>query len=81
MSSPNVPNQSPKASQKLVDRALATGAKAAIIERAPPRTRTPVPGVGSRATPQQVVTINGIRMSVEGAKQYVAALERRATQG
>jgi len=68
----NVKNQSPKAAQLLVDEALSLGIKAEIIEKSKPSTRR-FSFLGSTASPQKVVKLNGIRMSLGQARQYISA--------
>lgn len=67
-----VKNQSPKACAKLIIEAQRLGIKAEIIERSKPRTRRYSP-MGSTASPQKVMLINDIRMSLAQAKQYLHA--------
>lgn len=74
----NVANQSPNASQIIIERAQAVGIDASIIERSKPQHRRYSP-MGSTHVPQKVVMLNGIRMSLGQARQYVAARERKAS--
>ena len=67
-----VQNQSPKACAKLIIEAQRLGINAEIIERSKPRTRRYSP-MGSTASPQKVMLINDIRMSLAQAKQYLQA--------
>lgn len=67
-------NQSPKASQLLVERATACGIDASIIERSKPESRR-YSANGSTHAPQKVVLLNGIRFSIGGARQYIEARE------
>ena len=68
-------NQSPKACNKLIIEAQRLGINAEIIERSKPRTRRYSP-MGSTASPQKVMLINDIRMSLAQAKQYLQARGR-----
>ena len=65
-------NQSVNACEKLLAQALALQINAEIIERSKPRTRRYSPR-GSSASPQKVMLIDGIRMSLGQAKQYLEA--------
>ena len=67
-----VQNQSPKACAKLIIEAHRLGINAEIIERSKPRTRRHSP-MGSTFSPQKVMLINDIRMSLAQAKQYLQA--------
>tara|TARA_Y100001963_G_C6777611_1_gene448128 strand:- start:2677 stop:2901 length:225 start_codon:yes stop_codon:yes gene_type:complete len=67
-----VNNQSMNACQKLLTEANRLKINASIIERSKPRTRRYSP-MGSTASPQKVMLIDGIRMSLAQARQYVAA--------
>jgi hypothetical protein len=68
-------NKAPKASAEIVERAKALGLQASIIERSKPEHRRLHP-LGSTHVDQKVVVIDGIRMSLGQARQYVAARER-----
>ena len=69
-------NKSPKASQKLVERALALGLNAKVIEISMGSYRKG--GVmGSTHVPQKVVEIDGKRFSIGGARQYIEAREKQ----
>jgi hypothetical protein len=70
----NVKNQSPNASQKLIERAVKVGIKAELIQASKPHYRRHHP-MGSTSVPQKVVMLNGIRMSLGQAKQYINARE------
>ena len=72
------PNQSPKASALLLERAKAVGIDAEIIEKSIPHYRRP-DALGSTSVPQKVILLDGKRFSVGGAKQYIEARERRAS--
>jgi len=67
-------NQSPKASQLLVERATACGIDASIIEKSKPESRR-YSANGSTHAPQKVVLLNGIRFSIGGAMLYIEARE------
>ncbi len=69
-------NQSPKASQALVDRALALGLNAKTIEISPAHYLE-YGVMGSTSVPQKVVEIDGKRFSIGGARQYIEARERQ----
>jgi len=60
------------AAKNIVQRALLLGLEAAVIERAKPSYRRHHP-CGSTYAPQKVVIIDGTRMSLGQAKQYVFA--------
>ena len=67
-----VKNQSMNACQKLLVEANRLKVNASIIERSKPRKRR-YSALGSTAAPQKVMLIDGIRMSLAQARQYVAA--------
>lgn len=67
-------NQSSKATAALYERAVKTGIKAEILERSKPARRR-YSALGSTHAPQKVIILNGIRMSLGQAKQYIAARE------
>ena len=69
-------NQSPRASERIVAEALAAGIDAHVIERSKPRTRRHHP-LGSTASAQKVVSLDGVRMSLGQALQYVAARSKK----
>jgi hypothetical protein len=71
-----ISNQSPKATEKLYNRAVEIGINAKIIEKSKPDFRRHHP-CGSTFTPQKVIILNNIRMSLGQTKQYIAARERR----
>tara|TARA_Y100000004_G_scaffold106243_1_gene119206 strand:+ start:1191 stop:1427 length:237 start_codon:yes stop_codon:yes gene_type:complete len=71
----SAPNQSINACQKLLAEAHRLQINASIIERSKPRTRRYSP-MGSTASPQKVMLIDGIRMSLAQARQYVAARQK-----
>ena len=68
-------NKSPKATEKLLARAKELCLKAEIIENSRGHYRRHSP-LGSTSVPQKVITIDGIRFSVGGAKQYLTAKEK-----
>ena len=68
-------NQSINACQKLLAEANRLQVNASIIERSKPSTRRHSP-MGSTAAPQKVMLIDGIRMSLAQARQYVAARQK-----
>ena len=68
-------NQSINACQQLLDEANRLQVNASIIERSKPSTRRHSP-MGSTAVPQKVMLIDGIRMSLAQARQYVAARQK-----
>ena len=70
------PNQSPKASIAIVKRAKAAGIDAQIIVKSRGHYRRYHPN-GSTSVPQKVVLLDGIKMSIGQARQYVAAREFR----
>ena len=65
-------NQSLNACERLLAQANSLQINAEIIERSKPRTRRHTP-MGSTASPQKVMLIDGIRMSLRQAKQYLGA--------
>lgn len=71
----STPNQSINACQKLLDEANRLQLNASIIDRSKPSTRRHSP-MGSTAAPQKVMLIDGIRMSLAQARQYVAARQK-----
>lgn len=71
----STPNQSINACQKLLDEANRLQLNASIIERSKPNTRRHSP-MGSTASPQKVMLIDGIRLSLAQARQYVAARQK-----
>ena len=71
----STPNQSINACQKLLAEANRLQINASIIERSKPSTRRHSP-MGSTAVPQKVMLIDGIRMSLPQARQYVAARQK-----
>ncbi len=65
-------NQSLNACQKLLTEANRLKVNASIIERSKPRTRR-YSALGSTAAPQKVMLIDGKRMSLAQARQYLTA--------
>ena len=74
-------NISPKATALVLARAAAIGVTAEAIEKCKPPTYKHMPGAGQQIKPQKVAIINGIRMSLNQAKQYISACERRVANG
>ncbi len=70
-----VKNQSERASEQIVAEARSVGIDAHLIKRSKPRTRRDHP-LGSTAVPQKVVSLDGVRMSLGQARQYVAARQK-----
>ena len=68
-------NQSPNATQLLIERAQALGLSATAIENSVGQHRRHHP-LGSTSVPQKVVEIDGKKFSVGGAKQYLTAREK-----
>lgn len=68
-------NHAPHASEKLVARAVAAGIDAKILENSRASHRRDHP-LGSTHAPKKVVMLDGIRMSIGQAKQYIAAREK-----
>lgn len=71
-------NQSPRASHQVLLRAKQLGVPGSILTRAKPRHRR-YDARGSTASPQKVVVLNNIRMSLAQARQYLDACSRRMT--
>tara|TARA_R110000751_G_scaffold135031_1_gene237735 strand:+ start:42 stop:263 length:222 start_codon:yes stop_codon:yes gene_type:complete len=65
-------NHAPNASQAIVNSAIAAGIAAEVIAKSRGSHRR-YHGNGSTAVPQKVVLLNGIRMSLGQATQYVEA--------
>lgn len=71
-----VKNHAPKASEALLSRAEAVNIAAKIIDKARPHVRRHHP-CGSTSSPQKVIELNKIRMSLGQAREYITAVERR----
>lgn len=67
-------NQSPKASAVLFDRAINAGIDAQILDHSKPGHRRYHPS-GGTWSPQKVLVLNGIRMSIGQAREYIEARE------
>ena len=67
-----IANMAPNASQEIVDRAISCGIRAEVIQKSKPGKRIHHPW-GSTYSPQKIALINGVRMSLAQARQYVDA--------
>lgn len=65
-------NKSLNAAKKLIEIASTLNINAQIIESSKPRTRR-YSALGSTFAPQKVIILDGIRMSLGQAKQYISA--------
>jgi hypothetical protein len=68
----NINNQSPTASKLLVQQATAVGLDATVIENSKGQYRR-YGANGSTHVPQKVVLLNGVRMSIGQARQFIDA--------
>jgi len=74
MSKKTTSNKSIHATTKLHIRALKVGIESTIIEKSKPATRRYNP-CGSTYAPQKTIILNGLRMSIGQAAQYITARE------
>ena len=68
----NTSNKAINTTELLKSEAVSLGIQAEIIQHAQPETRR-YSSLGSTHAPQKVITLNGIRMSLGQAKQYIKA--------
>jgi len=66
----NQPNQSPKATEKLIAAAIAAGVSVVILESSKAQRRRHHP-LGSTNAAQKVVMLDGVRMSLGQGKEYI----------
>ena len=71
-----VKNHAPKASALLLERAEAVNIAAKIIDKARPHIRKHHVW-GSTYSPQKVITLDEMRMSLGQASEYITAVEKR----